>query len=622
MKTLVFALVTGFTLQNHTHALTKVVEKLEGMLKKSKEDGESDKKTFATFTCESNSTIEDAKAQIEKSTNIIALESGKVEQLRGTNGKLSQEIASLTKQITENEDQQTKATDERAKEKEAYDDKNEDLTGAIGQLGEAIKLLADIGADQTAEDRDTADRDRFVKDEALVAVKAAAKVIPADKQNRVAAFLQAPFSGTYTSQSGEIIGILKNQKDTFENDLDTATKLEEKRKASHEELMEILKADKKAAEESRTGKKGELSQNSEEIGSKKIMIADNEDLKKNNEETLAETTKILAEKTKKYEGRRATRAKEEAAIAKAVAILNSDAAFANKSFSKDAAPVFTQMKRSSTHNPFSTVLAQIGKMIKAIDAEEEADVKKKTWCEGENEQNKNNLSAAETEQTKQEAAINMAQGDLDTAKANLEAAQTEIKTLQDNRKSELQERSEENQRYQALIVELHEAHDILAQAVKVLTEFYNAEETSQSTEDHEYEKQGGAEVITLLEDIQKNTEGQETQAHEDEESDQGEFESTLTNLDQSIADQEKISADERENIAAAEENLLAAQSELARQKEIQKTVEEYAASIKPGCDFIIKNYDTRKGNREEEKKQLEFAKGKVEEREAKHGLTA
>lgn len=620
MKTLLFALVTGFTLQNHTHALTKVVEKLEEMLKKSKEDGESDKKTFATFTCESNTTIEDSKAQIEKSTNIIAVESGKVEQLRGTNGKLSQEIASLTKQITENEDQQKQATAEREKEKEEYEEKKEDLTGAIGQLGDAIKLLADIGADQTAEDRDTADRDRFVKDEALVAVKAAAKVIPADKQNSVAAFLQAPFSGTYTSQSGEIIGILKNQKDTFENDLDTATKLEGKRQASHDELMEILKADKEAAEKSRTGKKEELSKNSDEIGTKKKTIAENEGLKKTNEELLATTTETLAEKTKKYEGRRATRAKEEAAIAKAVSILNSDAAFANKSFSKDAA-VFTQMKQS-TRNPFSTVLVEIGKMIKAIDAEEEADVKKKTWCEGENEQNKNNLSAAETAQKEQNAAISLEQSNLDTAKTDLEAAQTEIKTLQDTRKSELQERSEENKRYQALIVELHEAHDILAQAVKVLTEFYDSEETSQSATDHEYKEQGGAGVITLLQGIQKDTEAQETQAHEDEESDQGEFESSLTQIDQSIVDQEKISADQRANIAAAEENLLAAQTELARQKEIQKTVEDYAASIKPGCDFIIENYDTRKTNRATEKKQLEFAKGKVEGRVPEHVLPA
>jgi len=231
MKSLLLALASGTVLHNRElagNALSKVVKKLESMLEQSKTDGEADVKAFATFKCKSNTALEDANAAIKESTNTIAVESGRVEQLRGQNGKLSQEIASLTQQLLENQDQQDAATAERDQQKDDYADKKTDLEGAISQLGDAVKLLADIGADQTAESRDTADRDRFVK-KALISVTNAVKVLPKDeKSKQVLSFLEAPFSGTYTSQSSEIIGILKNQKDTFENDLDVATKLEDK----------------------------------------------------------------------------------------------------------------------------------------------------------------------------------------------------------------------------------------------------------------------------------------------------------------------------------------------------------------------------------------------------------
>eukprot|EP00397_Hematodinium_sp_SG-2012_P025821 GEMP01027008.1.p1 GENE.GEMP01027008.1~~GEMP01027008.1.p1 ORF type:complete len:633 (+),score=181.55 GEMP01027008.1:101-1999(+) len=630
MKAIVICtLAFGAVMENS--ALTRVVKKLEGMLEQSKKDGEDDRTEFAKVKCQCTTDLENANAAIQQSTEIIARESGEVEKFRGANGKLSQEIQALTQNLAANKDQQDQSTAERDQEKQDFEDKKADMEGAIGQLGEAITMLAAIGADQTAESRDTADRDRFVKLKgSLVSVKkhlresmrAVSDLLPADKRAKITSFLEAPFSGTYTSQSGEIIGILKNMKDTFNEDLRKATELESKRQKAYDNLMKLLQEDAANMEKTRTSKRDELAVNSTEIKNKKETIAENEQIKADNEEIVRDTTEACDEKTRKYDGRRATRASEEAAIAKAVTILSSDTAFGNKALqpgdASTASITFMQIRRHMAADPFESVLVEMDKMIAAIEKEEEADTEKKQWCEDENASNKKKLSDSKNAQDQENAKIATSKEDLGTAHENLQNAQDAIKKLSDHRRLALETRKAGNLAYQATIAELHEAHDILAQAVKVLRDFYEAEETASSQAEHEFNTQGGNDVISLLQDIQKNTQGQETSAHADEEEDQGFFEIDMTDTDKSLADERKNVATEEGNVAEAQERLLIAETELKHQTEVEKQIEAYKASIKPGCDFILDNFASRQKNRQQEKDQLTFASGKVKERQTAH----
>merc|ERR1719359_1691553 len=99
-------------------------------------------------------------------------------------------------------------------------------------MNQAIDTLSAIGADQTAAS--LVSKHQFLgKEEKQAAllkvqssvqntVKAAALFLPQKQQKALSAFIQAPFTGTYTSQSGEIVGILKNMRDTFKSNLATA----------------------------------------------------------------------------------------------------------------------------------------------------------------------------------------------------------------------------------------------------------------------------------------------------------------------------------------------------------------------------------------------------------------
>merc|ERR550539_1859488 len=51
------------------------------------------------------------------------------------------------------------------------------------------------------------------------------------------AFLQAPFTGTYSAQSGEVVGILKDMRDTFTRNLNQARLKEAAAQEAHEKYL-------------------------------------------------------------------------------------------------------------------------------------------------------------------------------------------------------------------------------------------------------------------------------------------------------------------------------------------------------------------------------------------------
>merc|ERR550514_699990 len=119
------------------------------------------------------------------------------------------------------------------------------MMGAIDQMDQAIETLAAVGADQTQSSG--ADHEKFMGKKSLVALKATVKqamqavsVLLTQKQRRsMESFIQAPFTGTYTSQSGEIVGILKNMRDTFKQNLATIRAAEKAAAESYNQLTTV-----------------------------------------------------------------------------------------------------------------------------------------------------------------------------------------------------------------------------------------------------------------------------------------------------------------------------------------------------------------------------------------------
>merc|ERR1719163_1417605 len=136
--------------ETQDRTITKVVKLLQEMVEKSEEDGRNDATIFGKFKCYCDTNTAAKTTSIEENTKMIAMMEGKIEELRGSSGKLSSEVAQLTKSMSDNEAARSDATGIRDKENADFVAEEADMTGAIDQMDRALETLAAVGADQTA----------------------------------------------------------------------------------------------------------------------------------------------------------------------------------------------------------------------------------------------------------------------------------------------------------------------------------------------------------------------------------------------------------------------------------------------------------------------------------------
>eukprot|EP00928_Gymnodinium_smaydae_P008516 TRINITY_DN130_c0_g2_i1.p1 TRINITY_DN130_c0_g2~~TRINITY_DN130_c0_g2_i1.p1 ORF type:complete len:742 (+),score=225.90 TRINITY_DN130_c0_g2_i1:64-2226(+) len=626
--------------------ITKVVKLLENMLEKSKADGDEERTLYGKYKCYCDQNEESKKESISSLTTEIGLLENQIDGLKASSSELSTEAARLTAAMQANEESRNQAQSVRDKENEAFVAMEADSVAAIDQMNQAIQTLSEIGADQTKSI--AADHSRFMSGSGKSLLKLrgavkqallAASTVTSKKQaNAVESFLQAPFTGTYTAQAGEVVGILKDMRDTFTSNLDSARAAEEAAAKAHTKYMTTMTSEYNEMSSSLEEKQDMLSQNDDDLSSKRSQLKTAEDAKADDESFLATLQDICAAKAKDYDARTLLRKNEEAAIAEAIAILNSDAAFQTfGAVDATKTGAMSLLQRSSirehsalqsdsdirsaaeklllaaakgqrgsimlskaaalleANNPFTTVLEEIKKMITLIEEEGKTDAAQKKWCEDERDNNNRDLD----DKHMQIASLG---GDINTLDSDINAPDTGIKaqikstedTLENNRNSqafETSERKKENAAYTQDIAHLVEAEQLLTNAISVLERYYSKilksessasllqreEPAPPSTWEGSYAGQSeqGSGAIGMLKFILGETKKEETAAHQDETDAQHSYEDSM----QSLKDDEA------------------------------KAVSALAGlnKIKPGCDFIMANIDKRNTNRAAEVQALNDA---------------
>jgi chromosome segregation ATPase len=380
---------------------------------------------------------------------------------------------------------------------------------------------------------------------------------------------------------------------------------------------------------------------------------------------------MCEEKAKGYENRKVLRANEEAAIAEAISILNSDEAFetfgtVDATSKGKTAAAFLQLRSVRKHvagdahsrhlvqnllkkasseapssriskilalvqaeNPFSTVLDEIDKMIDLIIEEGKADKKNLDWCNAERKENNDSLDQKKRDIVSLEDRIDKLTTTIDDPKTGLkkQIEETELQLVQNDKsqKDETKERTDDNLSYQADIKNLVSAGGILKKALKVLKAYYddlekkleageafvqedpNPPEAWKGDGAYAGQKSQGGDVVKMLEFILSETVKEEMTAHAEEEKAQADYEDSMTQLKKEQADAEKNLSDLQDNLATKQQELLEAQEDLKATTEDKEAIEAYLLKIKPGCDFITKNFDLREKNRKTEKEALEKA---------------
>lgn len=653
--------------------ITKVVKILQDMLAKSKKEGDEERTIFAKFKCfcdQNEAEKTESISDLGKEINVL---SSKIEELQGSTGGLSTECAKLKADIAANKNALAEATAIRDKEHKEFKTEKADMEQAIDQMDDAIDTLSEIGADQTlgsAADHEQFMAGKFLQSSSNSRVKRALEAVsgflnPAESKS-VQSFLQsrAPFTGTYSSQSGQIVGTLKSMRDTFKANLATAIATEKQQLEAFNKLKKTLEAAGKEMQASYDKKQEGLGTNDDDLSAKKSQLAEAKNQKANDEEYLASLIEMCEAKTKEYNERKMLRANEDAAVAEAIAILNSDEAFATFSTADStstgatgfiqlrsrrvrvhaqSASLPVQVKQAllqansprvqklaslvQAENVFETVLTEIDKMLEVIVKEGKADKENLDWCNEERTENDAELADKIDE-------IDTLEGEIDTLVTTIDDPETGLKaqikqteeSLEENidtQKTETKERQEENLLYQEDIKNLVAAESILKKAIKVLRKYYDklekrmaAEAAALLQEDPDapdtwggYKGQSnkGGDAIKMLEFILDETIKEETEAHSDEEKSQHGYEDSMQDLKDKEASDEKTLAKLQTTLAKKEEELVMKRKELKATTKEKLSIEAYLLKIKPGCDFITKNFETREKNRATETTALKKA---------------
>merc|ERR1719410_1401150 len=227
--------------------VSKVITLLKDMLKQLEKEAEEDEEIYDKMACwcetndkEKTKSIAEAEERIEDLTR-------KIEELTANSARLNTEIKNHKKEVAENQDALSKATALREKQLAEFNAEEKDLLESISALKAAITVLSKHHGESFLQ----------VPRSHIMGVAATLQhelhqhspllegVLTPSERRVAASFIQSPqdyfdasptFKQSYAPQSGEIFGILKQMKESFETNLSDSQKEEMANQKAYEEL--------------------------------------------------------------------------------------------------------------------------------------------------------------------------------------------------------------------------------------------------------------------------------------------------------------------------------------------------------------------------------------------------
>merc|ERR1711904_430091 len=490
--------------------VSKVITLLKDMLKQLEKEAEEDEEIYDKMACwcetndkEKTKAIADAEARIADLTS-------KIEELTANSARLSTEIKNLEKEVAANQAALDQATAIREKQLAEFNAEEKDLLESISALKAAITVLAKhhggsllqiprshmLGVAATLQHE-------MQKHSAILQ-----GVLTRTEQRAAKAFIQAPedyfdaaptFKQSYAPQSGEIFGILKQMKETFETNLSDTQKEELTNQKAYKDLKSAKEEEIAAGQSQIDAKTQELASTDEKLAQAKEDIEDTKNNLSADEEFLLMLKEKCSTTDAEWEERQKTRQLEIEACSKALAILSSDDA--HDTFTKTFNPAFLQVKSSSSRraqaadllaklakkvgNPrLATLASQVKldaftKVKKAIDdmvtqllKEKEDEIKHKDFCT--DEFNTNELQTEKKTRAKEDvtAKISDLEMTIKQLKEALEALNSEVAEMQVQLKRAGEDREKENKEFQMTVADQRATQKLLTAALNILKGFY------------------------------------------------------------------------------------------------------------------------------------------------------
>merc|ERR1719355_566279 len=264
--------------------VTKVINLLKDMQVQLEKEQKEDEEVYEKVACWCETNDKEKTAAIEEAEAHITDLTSSIEELTATSARLNTEIKNLEAEIAKNTEALAKATSIREKELAEFNAEEKDMLQSIGALKSAITVLSKHHQSFAQ-----------VPSEALLNIAVTLKfqmhkhkdmltgIITPSQKKAVAMFVQAPgdyfdaeptFKQSYAPQSGEIFGILKQMKETFETNLSASQKEEMANQAAYEDLKAAKLAEIAAGNEQKDTKTQELADTDSALAQAKQDLED------------------------------------------------------------------------------------------------------------------------------------------------------------------------------------------------------------------------------------------------------------------------------------------------------------------------------------------------------------
>merc|ERR1740127_126608 len=458
-------------------------------------------------------------------------------------------------------------------------------------------------------------------------------ISPTQKQS-ITAFLQQPAGfQSYAPASGQIFGILKQMKETFESNLSQSQK---------DEL-----AAQDAFSQLKSAKLAEIAAGKKQLDNKEVELADTDEANAQAKEDLADTRNALSADQKflldlkekcritdqEFEARQKARGEEISAVSEAIAILSDDSAHdmfsktlgfvqvkgtrsVQKKARSDVAKLLKAAAAKSGNtellaiasmaqlDAFTKVKAAIDEMVTALLKEKQDEIKHRDFCIEELAQNDKQNAVSTDEKNDLEANIASLESEIDTLTKDLAALAAEIKEAQVQVKRASEDRELENKEFQQTVADQRATQQILKKALDRLKVVYGFVQTKVQHKQPEpgaaapppppgfsdYKQNAGAGgVLTMIQSVINDAKMMEKEAIMAEQDSQSAYESFVKNTNDEIAAAMKSTTAKTESKAKAEE----AKADLKATMSALEQLASYAADVHQSCDFVLKNFEVR-----------------------------
>jgi len=641
--------------------ISKVVTLLKDMVSQLQKESEEDKEVYEAMGCwcETNDKSK-TKAIADAGSRILKL-NAEIEKQAGASSQLNTAIENHQAELAKDQEALDTATALREKQLAEFTEEEKDMMASIGSVGSALNTLskhhvASSLLQSSVYAADAVGIVTTIHDQLRRHKDLLAEVISPQQRRMLAAFMDpvpgaqflqqgSGYNPEYKPQSGQILGVLGQMKETFETNLAKSQEEEEVNSNSYEDLRTAKTAQIKAGQGEIEAKTALMAEADEKHAHANQDLTSTEATKEADEQYLAKLKEHCSLMDEEFEQREKTRQLEAQAVSKALAILSSDEAtdLVSSSLGLVQQPRLLQLRsrRSevaeriqaagmAAHDPRLSMLARrvridaftkvketLQNMIDNLLKEKEDTIKQKDFCV--DSLNQNLRTTEDTQREKADAIAKMEDhiNAMDTLTKAIEADKASITELRVELKKETEDREKANSEFQQTVADQRATQKLVSSALDVLKGFYESPALVQAkaVAGKKQEPAGpppppgfktysnnaaSGGVMNMLKTIIDDAKAMEAEAIKGEHEAQEAYEAFVESTNAAVLSLQKDIAIKTEQHAREEQGKVFEETTRDEKTgEIEQLMKENL-DLHYSCDYLIKNFDIKMEARDDE----------------------